>query len=173
MNDDEKEMETRDSMIELAAALAEMNRRLHWSITRGVDHSNQSETPFRERRGQVRIMHLLAKGESMTMNDLAQKLDVSRPTVTGIVRGLVEQGYVDRTSDDEDWRVVWISITDAGREALTQHWNALLKRMSGWLSELDDDEFQQMVDAIPAFKALSRILDARRSETREAIARNT
>jgi DNA-binding MarR family transcriptional regulator len=168
------ERKNQESMRELAAALAEMGRRLHWSITRGVDHGDgKGKEPFKERRGQVRIMHILAKGEPMTMNDLAQKLDVSRPTVTGIVRGLVEQGYVVRSNDDDDWRVVWVSITDAGRAALTEHWNALLQRISGWLGELDEDEYRRMVEAIPAFQALSRVLDAQRTRKAEALARDS
>jgi DNA-binding MarR family transcriptional regulator len=169
----EDERITQESMRDLAAALAEMGRRLHWSITRGVDHERGKNAPFKERRGQARIMYILARGESMTMNDLAQKLDVSRPTVTGIVRGLVEQGYVVRSSDEDDWRVVWVSITDAGREALTEHWNAQLQRISDWLAELDEDEYQLMVDAIPAFQALSRVLDAQRTRKAEALARDS
>jgi DNA-binding MarR family transcriptional regulator len=155
---------------ELPVVLAEVTRRLHWAITRGGDHGAE---PLRERRGQVRTMHVLADGSELTMNDLANRLQVAPPTVTGLVRNLVEQGYVTRTNDESDWRIVRVAITDSGREALSQHRQGVLDRMSGWLSELEPAEIEDLNSAMPALRRLSRILEAQQLQTGEPRARNS
>jgi DNA-binding MarR family transcriptional regulator len=118
-------------------------------------------------------MHVLADGSELTMNDLANRLQVAPPTVTGLVRNLVEQGYVTRTNDESDWRIVRVGITESGREALSQHRQGVLDRMSGWLSELEPAEIQDLNSAIPALRHLGRILEAQQSQTGETRARNS
>ena len=167
-----------DSVEELPAALAEITRRLHWAITRGGDKLRQEHRshehhrdgpeqgePFKDRRGQVRTLHVLADGAELTMNDLATKLQVSPPTVTGLIRGLVEQGYVTRSNDENDWRVVRVVISEEGRKALSNHRQEVLNRVSGWLSELESEDMDLLSAAIPALRRLSKVLEGHQTVT--------
>jgi len=158
---------------ELPDVLAGLTRRLHWAITRGGDHPPNDGQLFRERRGQVRTMHVLAEASELTMNDLAVRLQVAPPTVTGLVCGLVEQGYVTRSNDEHDWRVVRVAISESGRQALAQHRHDVLNRVSSWLAELDDDEIDQLNQAIPALRHLSQVLADQHAEKGDARARNS
>lgn len=117
-------------------------------------------------------MHALAEGEAMTMQELAQKLQVAPPTVTGMVRGLVEQGFVSRVNDEHDWRVVRVCISDEGRKAIADHRHEVLARVSGWLAELDLQDLQHLKSAIPALRHLSQILDDKQAEREVPNARN-
>jgi len=72
----------------------------------------------REWRAQFRALHLLADHGPLTMQQLAQRLDVTPPTVTGIVKRLAEQELVERERDEDDSRVSWISISETGRAAV-------------------------------------------------------
>ena len=60
---------------------------------------------------------------------LAQKLAVSRPSVTGVVDGLVARGLVRRDPGDGDRRRVDVDLTVAGREVLGQADAAVDQRM--------------------------------------------
>ena len=58
---------------------------------------------------------LLSRGKCM-MSELSQSLGVALSAVTSLVDKLIEKKYVHRERDLNDRRVVWISLTDLGRE---------------------------------------------------------
>ncbi|MGI8867549.1 MAG: MarR family winged helix-turn-helix transcriptional regulator [Mycobacteriales bacterium] len=66
---------------------------------------------------QYKLMVLLDKGDERSSRVAAQ-LAVSKPTITAAADGLVEIGFLRRTPDTTDKRVVWLQLTDAGRTAL-------------------------------------------------------
>jgi long-chain acyl-CoA synthetase len=63
---------------------------------------------------QYRVLIHLAEGKHAA-SGLADKLAVSRPSVTGVVDGLVARGLVRREHDSADRRRVAHELTDAGR----------------------------------------------------------
>jgi len=66
---------------------------------------------------QYRLLAFLSQGD-WAASALADRLAVSRPSVTGLVDGLVKRGYVERRTGEADRRRVDHVITDAGRAAL-------------------------------------------------------
>lgn len=66
---------------------------------------------------QYRALSLLGEGDEAA-SALAEKLAVSRPSVTGVVDGLVARGLVRRHHDDGDRRRIGLKLTDAGRRVL-------------------------------------------------------
>jgi long-chain acyl-CoA synthetase len=86
---------------------------------------------------QYRVLLYLARGSEMASN-LAGRLDVSRPTVTAIVDGLVARGLVDRIADPRDRRRVRHELTAEGKSALASGDRAVhdrLHRLAGHLSQ--------------------------------------
>jgi DNA-binding MarR family transcriptional regulator len=168
--------DTRDDIALLSQELIELGRFLHRAVTRRdvPTISGEEHEAHKQRGGQWRVLGILHHHESQTMNDLASRMDVAPPTVTGIVRGLVDRGLVERNHDPDDWRVVRITITDEGRESFAAHWNDRRAMMSRVLAELDDDAILRLRAAIPAFHALEHILDpaARQHEGEQAVARH-
>ncbi len=66
---------------------------------------------------QYRVLGILGDGcEAASV--LAQKLAVSRPSVTGVVDGLVGRGLVRRDHIADDRRRIDVGLTDAGRLVL-------------------------------------------------------
>ncbi len=55
-----------------------------------------------------------------TPSELAYRLTVQAPTVTRLVAGLTERGYVSREVDDTDRRRNVLRVTVAGRRAIAQ-----------------------------------------------------
>jgi len=62
------------------------------------------------------ILMALLKVEKLTMKELTEKIDKDKSTVTALVDKLIKQGYVEKTKDIEDNRVVFVSLTEKGRE---------------------------------------------------------
>ncbi len=68
---------------------------------------------------QYRVLILLCERREEA-SVLADKLAVSRPSVTGVVDGLVARGFVQRQHDPEDRRRVCHSLTVQGRRLLAE-----------------------------------------------------
>jgi long-chain acyl-CoA synthetase len=66
---------------------------------------------------QYRILVILGEGKEAA-SVLAEKLAVSRPSVTGVVDGLVARGLVERAHDADDRRRVGHELTNEGRRLL-------------------------------------------------------
>ena len=67
---------------------------------------------------------------------LAQRLDVTRPSLTALVDGLVQRGFVTRTADPDDRRRVTHEISDAGRDIVTTADEAIRTRLEHLASHL-------------------------------------
>lgn len=69
---------------------------------------------------QLRVMTILYHQGPTRVSDLARQLQVSTPTVTGILDRLVRQRVTYRMNDARDRRVVLNNLTEAGRELVEQ-----------------------------------------------------
>ena len=89
---------------------------------------------------QSSAMATLLNHGDQPIGDLAARELVRPPSMTRIVNGLEDRGYVTRRSDPDDRRQSVVSLTDAGRQILY----ANRRRRDAWLAvrlaELDPDE---------------------------------
>ena len=69
---------------------------------------------------------------------LADRLALAKPTITALVDGLVERGYLTRTADAGDRRVTRIALTQRGRRALHEAETAMAERLREVLAQTDE-----------------------------------
>jgi DNA-binding MarR family transcriptional regulator len=100
-----------DPGTEALAAVRVLGKKLHATMERWADQHGLSEGRFQIL---VRLQH--NPGGRMTMGELAQTLDVTPRTVTGLVDNLERDGLVKRVDDPDDRRSVYAELTDQGRE---------------------------------------------------------
>ena len=67
----------------------------------------------------IRLMSLLDELGPSTVSALAQADRCSQPTMTGIVNGLVDKGWLRRDPHPDDARSTLVSMTTEGRHKLT------------------------------------------------------
>src|SRR5687767_3257244 len=84
--------------------------RLGRMVSRALEDSELNPAGYR-------MLASLSSGASAAAN-LADKLAVSRPTVTATVDWLEGRGFVSRTPDPDDRRRAAIALTPAGEAAL-------------------------------------------------------
>ena len=65
------------------------------------------------------IMYQLSIQDSISMTELAKKVNRDKSTVTVLIRKLENYGFVERVSDQKDNRIVFISLSEKGK-AYTQ-----------------------------------------------------
>ena len=81
------------------------------------------------------LSHLYKHGESK-MNELAKVMDVTTAAATGIVDRLVRCGYIARSYDPKDRRVINIGLTQKGSD--------MVKRISRQRREVTSEVFSQI-----------------------------
>lgn len=96
----------------------------------------------------LRALHLLAQDHVLTMKDLAEQLKLTPPSVTVLVRRLVQIGLVERTPHAEDNRVVLLKLTEAGHALLTQLTQEQIGAMADLLRGLSQQEQIQFLDLL-------------------------
>jgi DNA-binding MarR family transcriptional regulator len=100
---------------------------------------------------QLKVLMLLGLHGSAPVSQLAQQMSVSPPNVTGILDRLEQHGWVRRTSDAHDRRVVRVVLTDEGRRFLDGIQHASASRTRSRLAEMapaDQDALRQGLRAL-------------------------
>lgn len=96
-------------------------------------------------RLELLALSLIARQQTMTMSNLAQAMVVPMSTATGIADRLVKKNLLKRGGLPEDRRIVTVSLTDSGRDFvsdLQRNFHEVVDRIRGVLSE---EEFQQAI----------------------------
>jgi len=104
---------------------------------------------------QYRVLAFLSEGERAA-SKLAEWMSVSRPSITALVDGLVEQGWVERKACASDRRAVLHEITAAGRRRLAAATATLSADLEALLDHLDDGERARAEDGLAALHAAVR-----------------
>ena len=97
---------------------------------------------------QLSAMAVLLNDGDMLMGELAATEKVQPPSMTRIVNGLEQRGYVARRPDPRDGRQCLVTLTPAGREVIL----ANRRRRDEWLTvriaELDPAERDVLRQAV-------------------------
>lgn len=101
-----------------------------------------------------RTLSVLQSSGAMRLGELAAHSRVSQPTMTKLVRNLVESEWVKRIADTDDARAWQIAVTPKGEKAL-QNWR---DELSGALVPMFDDLTD---DELAALRATVRIIGSR------------
>lgn len=92
---------------------------------------------------------VLERSGGQRVTALAERENVTQPAMTGLVQRLETSGLVRREDDPSDGRVSLISITDAGREALTARRAEQDAALGAWLERLSPAERELLAAAAP------------------------
>ncbi len=104
------------------------------------------------------LMQLRANGP-MTMTHLAEVLDVSVASATGIVDRMEKKGVVERHRIDEDRRVVEVRVTERGEQIFSAMQSERQIRLNRLLAEIDDSDLLSLLTGLRAFReARERVL---------------
>ena len=124
---------------EALAAVRILGKRLHVTMERWADQFGLSEGRFQIL---VRLKH--QPTGRFLMGELAEMLDVSPRTVTGLVDNLERDGLVKRVDDPNDRRSVYAELTDQGRERVDALWRETAGAQVALTQGLNEAELIQL-----------------------------
>ena len=84
----------------------------------------------------------------LTPPEIARSQHVSRNTISSLLRGLEEQGMIQRSVDPEDLRGFRIHLTPSGRDYIHQSAPRRLTRLNHLVGGLSSEEREQLVDLL-------------------------
>jgi DNA-binding MarR family transcriptional regulator/Fe2+ transport system protein FeoA len=80
--------------------------------------------------------------ESLSMNELSERLGITMGTATVAVNKLSDKGFIDRKRSDYDRRKVFVSLSRKGKKALNYHDNYHNMIMSNITKGISEDELK-------------------------------
>lgn len=110
---------------------------------------------------QYRVLMILDSGQEAA-STLADKLAVSRPSITGVVDGLCSRGLVCRHDVDGDRRRVDIQLTEAGARALALAEAEIGRRLTAIAAHMEPGTADPLLTLAPWRAALNAHRKARR-----------
>jgi len=111
---------------------------------------------------QYRLLVMVASGDQRASR-LAGRLALSKPTVTAVVEGLVERGFLARSEVSGDRRAVDLNLTDAGRLALAGTDAAMAQRLASVMGHCDDPQLAES-GLLQLAGAIDRVVAARMAD---------
>ncbi|HEX6032402.1 MAG TPA: MarR family transcriptional regulator [Tepidiformaceae bacterium] len=100
---------------------------------------------------QLRVMFLMRENPGVTAGELATRLAVTPPTISGIVDRLVKLGLVRREDDEHDRRLVRNYLSDAGENAcswLERGTDVYTRRI---IVEMNHEDLEALITGLRAF----------------------
>jgi len=88
----------------------------------------------------LNVLFLLEHDGPLPMRSLAEAMDVSQASATGIVDRMEQRGLVERQRDEDDRRVVRVAVTDEGRDLIAGMVAQRRDHMAQMLETFTDEE---------------------------------
>ncbi|MBO8172864.1 MAG: MarR family transcriptional regulator [Bacillaceae bacterium] len=100
------------------------------------------------------MKHMSCKQRS-TVSEMAELMGVKPSAITGIVDRMHNHGLVNRDRDQEDRRVVWVSLTDKGKQVLMETERKRIDIVKKYISLMEPAKLEAMVES---FEELSKLI---------------
>ena len=106
------------------------------------------------------VLQRLERNGPVRLTGLAAEVGITQPAMTELVQRLIKQGVVSRVSDPADGRVALIEITAAGRQLISERWQAHHERLGELLAALPAVEVAALALAMSvAQPIIQRLID--------------
>lgn len=103
------------------------------------------------------------KDQKITMTQFAEIMGITKQQLTKLVNDLEDQGYVRRLHNDENRRLVYITITDEGMAHLEKMLGEIIHEIIRSLDGFDEADRQKIIESSRALSDVFR-KDAERSK---------
>jgi DNA-binding MarR family transcriptional regulator len=102
---------------------------------------------------QIVVLHMLLGGRQLT-SELALRFNVTNPTMSRIIDGLVEKGFVQREIDPNDRRRVYLTLTETGAKIGRHKHGQERSALADFFSPLSEEQLKDIERAFGHIKSL-------------------
>ena len=101
---------------------------------------------------ELHIIDAIGTGSPKNMSSIAKALNITVGTLTIAINSLLKKGYVIRRRGEQDRRIVYISLSDKGKEAFDHHSQFHRAMLEDVLSRLDEEEERLLIRIMEYFR---------------------
>ncbi|WP_308639457.1 MarR family winged helix-turn-helix transcriptional regulator [Paenibacillus silvisoli] len=114
------------------------------------------EHPYSLASAHIFILMYLNNTDACRVNDVVKFLGITSGAATGLTDKLVSLGLIERTRPEDDRRVVLLSLTEKGKEAV----GIIRKQRMEWFTDLVGQLDEEKLDLVlNAFNILLDVLE--------------
>lgn len=105
---------------------------------------------------QSNILRYLCTKKQCTSSELADTFCVGKSSITAIINRLVDKGFIERTPDPKDRRVIYLSLTEAGERLILSVESGVTGLIGTLISEFTPEE---ALAFIATYEKLAQLLN--------------
>ena len=101
-------------------------------------------------QGERRILGYLTffKNGGASSGELSEKLFLSTPRVASALKSLSKKGFIERNRDENDKRIVIVTITEAGKSFMREEHEKAVSMLEKTLQKLGEEDAKEFVRII-------------------------
>lgn len=105
--------------------------------------------PFDLSPSSALVLGILADAPSqLSPSEIAERLILSRASVTSLLDSLEKRGYVRRTAHPDDRRMLLIELSDKGRRVAHDFRKVVHRHQKEWMGILSDEEKDRLISVL-------------------------
>lgn len=91
-----------------------------------------------------------------TSTELSEEFDVKRSAITAIINRLTEKELIKRTRDENDRRVIYLTLTEKGTQLYVKTEEKIRKLVESIITSFDESEITSFIET---YEKLNSLLD--------------
>jgi len=104
---------------------------------------------------QLYILRYINQRQKVTTTELADVFCVHKSAITAMITRLTEKGLIGRTPDLQDRRIIYLNLTQEGKELFHKLQDKVFKIINALITQFEADEIKQF---IRTYEKLAKIL---------------
>lgn len=101
------------------------------------------------------ILRYINRVKSCTSTELAEVFEVKKSAITAIITRLWEKGFIQRTRDENDRRVVYLTLTDKGYDFFQKTEEKIQHLVEQFINQFDQKEIEQFIET---YEKLNKVI---------------
>jgi DNA-binding MarR family transcriptional regulator len=104
---------------------------------------------------QYYLLRYIKKKAKCTSTELASMFGVNKSAITAMTNRLVKKGLIQRMHNQNDRRVVYLTLTERGNEWITETEEKIHKLVESFITKFSEEEIETFIQT---YEKLARIL---------------
>jgi DNA-binding MarR family transcriptional regulator len=110
------------------------------------------------------ILRYIYRAGECTSTELADAFEVNKSAITAMINRMVDRELIKRTRDEDDRRVVYLTLTDEGNKLFEKKEEKISELVKSFITKFEEKEIQ---DFLKTYEKLAAILMKMKKEKRE------
>ena len=136
------------SQVTQDVAISEIMQSLRRIFKAIQDYSHEVSEKFGITGPQLWALKTISQNESLSLSDLSERMYLHPSTMTGVIDRLERKGYVTRSRDKVDRRVIYVQLSAEGKRLAKRAPNPAQGKMIYGLKQLKKGELNLIYDSV-------------------------